>query len=309
LLSAAAAAAVVVLLVSPVRALRIALPVQPERLALTSPVVVAGKVTGFEKDTVDAPLPHAGATDKVAYKVAVVKIDQALVGADGVTHIKIGFIPPAPANPNPNPPVGGVRPGVRPIRPLPPMPELKEGQEALFFLAKHPSANFYVLVNNAAPIDITTDAGKKQLDDVKKALAVVAEPMKGLKSEKAEERLDAVAKLLTKYRAYPVFGGETQEVAIPAEESKLILKAIADADWKGANAGPVGGPRLALTAQQAFFQLGLSDKDGWKQPEFPRPVPGAPPVDYAALQKEAFVKWLAGPGKDYVVKKVVAKNM
>jgi hypothetical protein len=58
-----------------------------------------------------------------------------------------------------------------------------------------------------------------------------------------------------------------------------------------------------------FFQLGLSDKDGWKQPEFPRPVPGAPPVDYVALQKEAFVKWLAGPGKDYVVKKVVAKKM
>jgi hypothetical protein len=307
-LPVAAAVAVVGLSVSPVQALKIAIAPQPDRLALTTPVVVTGKVTGIEKDTVDASSPYAGATDKLVYKVAVVKIDKALVGADGVTHIKVGFVPPAPANPNQ--PGGGFRPGG--FRPGFQMPELKEGQQALFFLARHPSGNFYVIPGGGNPVDLTTDEGKKHLEDVNKALAVVADPMKGLKSDKAEVRLDTVDKLLTKYRAYPVLGGEVDEVAIPADQSKLILKTIAEADWKAANAGPVRGPirrpAFAPNALSAFYQLGLDEKDGWKQPEFPQPQAGAPPVDFNALLKDAFVKWLAGPGKDYVVKKVVEKK-
>jgi hypothetical protein len=61
-------------------------------------------------------------------------------------------------------------------------------------------------------------------------------------------------------------------------------------------------------AMQAFSVLGLTEKDGWTPPKFPRPMPGQPPVDYVGMQKEAFVKWLAGPGKDYTIKKVVAKK-
>ena len=305
LLPAAAAVAVVGLLVSPVQALRIAAPPQPSQLALTTPVVVTGKVTAIEKDTVDAPSPYAGAKDKVVYKVAVVKIDKALAGAENLTHIKIGFIPPAPANPAAP---GG--PAVLPVRPGRPgfqQPELKEGQEALFFLAKHPTADFYVIPGfGTAPVDVKTDAGKKQLEDVTKVLAVVADPMKGLKSDKAEVRLDTATKLMQKYRAYPPLGGEVEQVAIDKEQSKLILKTIADADWKAGNVRPggdVGGPN-ALTA---FYQLQLTEKDGWKAPVFPRPQPGQPPVDFVAIQKDAFVKWLDGPGKDYVIKKVVPK--
>jgi hypothetical protein len=312
LLPAAAAVAVVGLLVSPAQALRIAVAPQPERMALTMPVVITGKVTSIEKDTVDAA-PFINAPNKVAYKVAVVKIDKALVGAENLTHIKIGFIPPAAlqpgVNPLPVPPVGG------PVRPLPirpggfQMPELKVGQESLFFLAKHPTADFYTIPGGAAPIDLTTDAGKKQLADVNKVLAVVADPMKGLKSNKADVRLETATRLLMKYRSYPPFGGETDQVAIPAEESKLILKTLADADWKAAPpiiGGPAGGLG-APNAYQAFFQLNLTDKDGWKAPMFPRPMPGAPPVDFVGIYKETYVKWLAGPGKDYVVKKIVAK--
>ena len=42
-------------------------------------------------------------------------------------------------------------------------------------------------------------------------------------------------------------------------------------------------------------------------PRSARPKPGTPPPDYAALRKAEFVKWLAGPGKDYRVKKLVPK--
>lgn len=315
LLPAALAVALVSVNNSAAFGLAIALPPQPGQLALTTPVVVTGKVTAIEKDTVETTQPYVGAKEKVTYKVAVVKLDKALTGADNLTHIKIGFIPPAPVQPgNPGgvapPPVAPGGPAILPVRPGRPgfqQPELKVGQEALFFLAKHPNADFYIIPGfGTAPVDITNDAGKKQLEEVTKVLAVIADPMKGLKSDKAEVRLDTAVKLLTKYRAYPPLGGEVDQVAIDKEQSKLILKIIADADWKAGvrvRPGLPGEPN----AMQAFYQLGLTDKDGWKQPMFPRPQPGQPPVDFTAIMKDAFVKWLAGDGKDYVIKKVVPK--
>ena len=91
-----------------------------------------------------------------------------------------------------------------------------------------------------------------------------------------------------------------QSPFIPAEESKIILNALAAAEWKP---GRFGTPN----AFNAFNQLGLNKNDGWVQPRIVN-VPGQPPVDYAAVMKETFTKWLAGPGKDYVIKKVVPKG-
>src|SRR5438270_10273531 len=107
LLPAAAAVAVVAVLSinNSAAGLAIALPPQPGQVALTTPVVVTGKVTAIEKDTAEATSPYAGAKDKVTYKVAVVKLDKTLAGAENLTHIKIGFVPPPPMNPNAPPPV------------------------------------------------------------------------------------------------------------------------------------------------------------------------------------------------------------
>ena len=281
---------------------------QPAQMALTAPVVVTGKVTAIEKDTVDATSPYAGAKDKVAYKVAVVKIDGALAGANNLTHIKIGFVPPGA---QPAPPVGNpgqpIRPIIRPpIRPGFQAPELKVGQEMVFFLAKHPTADFYIIPGMNHPVDITTDAGKKSLEQVKKVTTALADPMKGLKSEKATERTETAVLVVSKYRAYPQTGGETDQVAIGADESKLILQALAEGDWSQKNVRPGGD--FTPNAMNAFYQLGLTDKDGWKAPMFPRPVAGQPPVDFVAIQKDAFVKWLAGAGKDYQIKKIVPKT-
>jgi len=299
------AAAALVAVDGSAKALMIAMRPAPQR-AVTADVVAVGKVTAIEKDTVDAA-PFPGAKEKVAYKVAVVKIGDNLAGANNLTHIKIGFIPPAKVQPGGGPvPPGGVRPAIRPIRPGLQAPELKEGQEMLFFLVKHPSADFYVMPGMSPPVDATTDAGKKEVEAVKKVTAVLADPMKGLKSDKADVRAETAATMVMKYRSYPDFGAaEVEQVAINADESKLILKAIAESDWKQVRPGPGAA---GMNPMNAFYQLGLTDKDGWKQPAFPQPQPGQPPVDFAAIQKEAFVKWLAGPGKDYVIKKVVAKK-
>lgn len=286
------------------QALMIAFRPAPQR-AVTADVVITGKVTAIEKATVDAA-PHPGAKDKIAYKVAVVKINDNLAGANNLTHIKIGFIPPAkvqPGGPVPLPAPG--QPAIQPVRPIRPgiqMPELKVGSEMLLFLVKHPSADFYMMPRMSPPVDITNDAGKKELEAVKKVTAVLADPMKGLKSDKADVRAETAAALVMKYRTHPDFGGAVDQVPINADESKLILKALAEADWKQVRPAPG-----AMNPMQAFSQLGLTNKDGWTPPKFVRPQPGQPPADFGAIQKEAFVKWLDGPGKDYVIKKIVKK--
>jgi hypothetical protein len=290
---------------APVYGLMIAMR-PPVQRAVTAEVVVVGKVTAIEKDMVEAQ-PFPNAPNKVAYRVAVVKIETNLAGAANITHVRIGFIPPAKPNPNVQPPVG--RPGraIRPIRgPLPAI-ELKEGEEKLFFLAKHPGGEFFVMPGMSPPIDVKDDNGKKELEAVKTITTVLADPMKGLKSDRAGVRAETAAVMVMKYRAYPEFAGEVDQVAINAEESKLILQALAEAEWSQ-NVRPVPAAIGAPNALQAFYQLGLTEKDGWKQPVAPRPKPGQPPVDFAAVQKKAFVEWLAGPGKDYVVKKVIARK-
>lgn len=270
----------------------------PAQRAVTADAVVVGTVTAVEPAEVEV-VPFPGAEEKVKFKVAVVQVKDALAGAKGVTHVKVGFVPPAP------PPAAGEgdAPPDRPRLPRRPgllPPALKEGQEFLFFLTKHPEAGFYVLPPTSPPVDAKDGAAKAEVAAAKKVLAVVADPLPALKAEKAEDRHAAALALLGKYRSYPELGGEVEEVPVPAAESRLILKGLAEADWAKFQ-------RDQPNALAAFYSLGLSEADGFAQPPPAPAVPGQP-VDVAGLTKKAFETWRAGPGKDYVVKKVVPKK-
>jgi hypothetical protein len=291
------AAVVVVAAADPAAGLVIAQKAPVQR-AVTADVVVVGTVTAIEPDPVEA-LPFPGAPNAVAFRVAVVRIDTPLAGADGVTHLKVGFVPPSP-KPEPAPAAaanarGPVARPARPFRPGLQLPELKQGQQFLFFLARHPSGRFLAMPPVSPPIDPKADDGKKQLEAVGKALARLADPGAGLNSDKPEVRFETAALLLTKYRAFPDFGGEVDQEPIPAGQSHLILKALAEGDW--ARFTPDGPNGL-----QAFYSLGLSDADGW---QFPMVPPGQNPNQ---VIKAAFEQWLAGPGRDYRVKRNVPKR-
>jgi hypothetical protein len=278
--------------VGPAFAFRVGPPPTPAQNAITAPVVVVGKVTAIEKDVVEVPSPYAGAKDKQNYKIAVVKIESALSGAGDLKEIKVGVFQPKP--------VPG--PGKAPVAPRgpPAAVALKEGQQLLLFLTKHPHADFYLMPGFNAPVDVTTETGKKAIEDVKRVVAVLADPMKALKSEKAEVRTEAALVMVTKYRTPPQFTRDTEQIAIGAEESELILKALAEGAWKAEFGAP--------NAYMAFNQLGLTAKDGWIPPVIVNPPPGQPRPDYAAIYKDAFTKWLDGPGKDYRIKKLVPKK-
>ncbi|HEY1186060.1 MAG TPA: hypothetical protein VGE74_00325 [Gemmata sp.] len=259
------------------------------RKFVQSEVVVTGKVTALEKDTVRATAPHTGAKDNVAYRVAVVKIDAALVGASGVTHIKVGFVPPDPKAP----PVRGSG-GV--IRPPAPVPELKDGQTVLLYLCKHPAADFYVMPWQFMPADLGTVAGTQELDTAKTFAAALADPLKGLQSDARGVRAETAARLVAKYRAYPALGAKVEPVPIGADESRLILRGIAEGDWSPTRSG------AAPAAVQALYALGLTAKDGWKVPIV------KPGEDVFGKTQEAFARWLEGPGREYRVKRFAPKQ-
>ena len=277
--------------VGPAYALRVAAPA-PGQAALAAQVVVTGKVTAVEKDVVEAPSPYPGAKDKQNYKVAVVKVETGLIGADRLKEIRVGVFQP------PKPKPGAPRIGGGPVAAY----ELKEGQQLLLILNKHPHADFYIPAGFGAPSDLTTDAGKKALEEVKAVSAVLADPLKALTSDKAEARASAAAIVVMKYRSRAPFG-EAEEVAVGAEESKLILKALVEGEWKAAlRFDAMPGPFAAS------YQLNLTNKDGWIEPVIAPSPPGVPQPDFAAIRKDAFTKWLAGPGKDYQIKKFVPKK-
>jgi hypothetical protein len=290
-----AAAAVAALLVVPTsaygkRAIRIFTPI--EKVAHAD-LVVTGKVASFDKD---AMLPqYAGDENKVTHKVAVIKIEKGLLGAGKVTEVKVAFVPPPKPDPN-APPVRPGRPGRGGFQQI----ELKEGQQATFFLTRHPGGDFYTIHPMLAPIDAKDENAKAAAEVVAKATAAVADPMKSLKAEKAEDRFLAATALVSKYRAFPQDGRETTTEKIGAEESKLILKALAEGDWSKYDPNTVNGA-------QAFYALGLTEKDGWVQPVIVN-TPGAPPVDFNAAMKDTFTQWVSGPGKNYQIHKIVPKK-
>lgn len=282
------AAAVVVAFAAPARA-GIAGPPRTtaEKLARAD-AVVRGKVTAVAADPTTAR-PNDEKT-KVTYLVATVTVETVFVGAVGPKEIRVGFEPPVKIDPK-----------SPPRRPPEPRLELKVGQDLLLFLGKHPTADMYVIPPLSQPDDATTAFGKAELELVKTFTAALADPLKGLKSDKAAVRVTTATLLLTKYGTVGDFAPAAERVAIPAEESDLILAALLEGDWSAA--APRRGTAEPPSSLTAFWYLQLGEKDGWRAPGASTTV-----TDYGLVTKDAFVKWRAGPGKDYRIKKFVPKK-
>ncbi len=246
----------------------------PERVA-TADAVVVGKVTGIEDKTVSAE-PFAGAKDKVEYQIAVVKIEDGILGTKGLTHVKVGTIKPPE--------------GQRIIRPggLAP-PKLNVDREGIFFLHKHPSESFFVLQGATSVINkANNDNYEKEVARVKECAKLLADPKAGLKSKSADERALTASMLVIRYNT--AHAGQTKRESIDADESKLILNALADGDWTK------GNDLNDLSPQWGFSRLGLTDKDGWNARG-----PFTAPNDY----QDAAKAWLKGHADSYRIQRFV----
>jgi hypothetical protein len=262
---------------SPAKAIAVRLSPLPERVALADAVVV-GKVTAIEEKTVSAS-PYPGVDQKVEYQVAVIKIEDGLSGLKCLTHVKVGFFTPQ-AQP------GGPR--IRPPGRFGP-PALTLDQEGCFFLKKHHTEAFYTAPQfDSVLVKAGNDNFGKEVAQVKRCAALLADPKAGLKAKDADERSLTAGMLLMRYGRQTT-GNEKRE-PIDAEESKLILQALADGDW-----GKPFSP-AEITPPMAFGMLNLQPTDGWNPGGF------ANQNDYAAAAK----KWLKDNAGTYRVQRFVS---
>lgn len=297
----ALAAAVLAVAAPSAVAVKVAAPTLPPfQRALTSEVVVVGKVAAIEEEAVEAA-PAPGVKEKVKYRIGVIKVESALSGAKGLTHLKVGFVPPPEGNAQttppaaqPLPPGGAIRlvrpPGRVPFR----QPTLAKDQEGVFFLRKHPTQAFYVMTVQAPPLDAKGEGFREQVERIKAALAATTDPMKALKAAKPEDRFLAAAALVTKYRTYPANGGKVEQVPVSKEETQLIIQALLERDWKQIDPN-------SPQAMQVMFQLGMSPADGWKVPPFNGQG------NYHEFLKDVFAKWAKADGAKFTIKRFEAK--
>ena len=259
---------------------RIVVPVlTPVEKTTRAEVAVVGTVTAIEKDTVIAENDRGY---KVAHRIAVLKVETVLLGANVPKRLGIAFVPDADPKVFVRPPGRG---GYHPVN-------LAVGHAGVFFLAKDASGEYYTINPAISPLDATANSYKADAELAEKAAAVLNEPMKALKAKNAADRFFAANVLLQKYRGWPM--RETETALVSREESTAILKALAERNWKPEPDNPNGMPGFRL--------LGLTEKDGWTWPA------AKPGEDFVVRTKDAYVKWLAGPGKDYQIKKYVPKK-
>jgi hypothetical protein len=241
----------------------------PTRAAITDALLV-GRVTAIEDMDVKVPVTK-GAPQMMTYRIAVVEVSEVIRGKMEMKKIRVGFMP------NVNPGVGG--PGGNPkVRPLPPPgggmfgpPQLKVGNEGLFFLQKHATADFFVISNRFDFVPREDKANyETDVKDAKRAAKLLDNPMDGLKSKEANDRYFTAALMITMYRTPRSFPNKQEPISV--EESKLILAALAENEnWKVPMLKGPGGPRGIggfdpMAPLQIFGMLGVTQQDGFMPP-------------------------------------------
>jgi hypothetical protein len=247
-------------------------------------VVVRGKITKLEEKSIETS-PHPGAKDKVAYRVAVIKVEETLRGDKSAKEIRLGFVPPTSYKTGK---AGVPEPYVYPAETR----TFKPNDEGLFILKKHYEEPFFV---NFSLFKSFVPAGAREFDkdlELSRQLAeILAKPAAALKVDNAANRYLAAAMLVELYRGSQL-KDERQEKPIDPEVSKLLLKTLADADWKF-DVGRLGGA-YPPHPYRLFQRLDVTRADGYD-----------PPAGETVKAFEATQKWLRDNAEKYVVKRRV----
>lgn len=250
-----------VLAASTAQARVMAPPPIPDRVVKAQAIVV-GKVTAVEEKTVSA-----GGQE---YQIAVVQVEEALLGAKGLTHVRVGFLPQR--------------------NPRFPQLNLTVGQESCFFLSKPAGATFYTTPAYFDVIDKKNANFANEVALIRRCGKLIGDTKAGLASKEQEDRLLTVAMLLARYRVPPPGSTNPPKLEpIDAEESKLILLTLAGMDWSKSV------PNLRVEPASLFYRLGVTPKDGF-----------TPPKDFKELP-DAAKKWLKDNADKYRIQRFVAE--
>lgn len=227
--------------------------------------IVVGKVKAVEDCVaIDPPTSAAPQVQMHNYRVAIISITESLKGAQGLSAIRVGFSPGS---------------------------EPKVGAEGCFYL----SATTYSFSTLAGgylfPMFREGNPNFDQQVQTARQLAKVwDDPRAALRSKNDAERLLAVGLLLNHYKGQNRYDDPAKVAFAPIdrEESKMILEALATADWSKPGLLRQSAPRL-------FRMLGPQEKDGW-----------SPRAD--ANFEQAAKTWLKSHAEKYRILAVVARG-
>jgi hypothetical protein len=224
--------------------------------------VIVGKLINYDEKTVHA-LPQPGAQAKQEFAMAVLEIGKAIKGAEGLTHIRIA---------------------------LDMTQNLPLGKEACFFLNPHFEEAFCVLPRRFGLPDYKENnpVFDKVVQQYELWGRLLKDPLEGLNSENADERFLTAALLVTQHRTFrPGFHAQNRKMEpIDATQSKLILLALANADWSKVILDNT------VSAQSLFAQLAPGAQDGWNASV------GHDPKSYEVAVK----KWLKESADSFRIK-------
>jgi hypothetical protein len=256
-------------------------PSLPQRVALAD-LVVIGKVTALEPDLVHAaPLLKIPRVGKIPYQIAMVSLQTPILGAKTPAQIRVGYVVLS----------SSTKEGQVKYRRLARV-QLALGQEGCFFLTKHPGEDFYVAQAAYEFLDQskTKDYAKK-LAEIRHCAELLRDPDAGLRSKTRADRLLTAAMLIFRFRtARFVYTGKPTTAPIDAAQSRHILAALAEAEWKEDDAP------LELSPFSLFMRLDLTSEEGWTPP------PSVPAQIVAAK------KWLRENGDTYRIQKYVPED-
>src|SRR5262249_31990276 len=170
--------------------------------------------------------------------------------------------------------------------------KLAEGQEGCFFLTKHPEESFYVAQAAHEFLDKSkTKSYDMKLAKIKHCAQLLQNPDAGFQAPTPADRLLTAAMLIFRYRtARYAYSGKPTTTPIDDNQSRRILAALAEAEWKEEEAP------LELSPFSLFMRLDLTPEDGWTPP---RSVPG---------QIATAKKWLRDNGSSYRIQKYVPEE-
>lgn len=232
----------------------------PDRI-VRSDLVVLGRVVAVEPKDVEAVL-SSESPYKLDYRIAVVKVQEVIHGQKDVKELRLGFV--SPDQDRKVDKTGKAMPKLSHLD----FRSVNVGQNGVFFLRKHHQDSFYVnfvLFGGFLP---SSDAPEftKNLENARRLSKVLELPLEALKADNASNRFLAATMLINRYRLHGVKASKLPEKAIDAEESKLLLKILVDADWKDVNEA-ISSSMYPSHPYRVFLQLGVTKTEGYDPPK------------------------------------------
>jgi hypothetical protein len=231
----------------------------PDRI-VRSDIVVLGRVVAIEPKDVEAVRSLANPY-KLDYRIAVVKVQEVIHGKKDVKTLRVGFV--SPDQDKKLDKTGKAMPPLSPVD----FVSIKLGQDGLFFLKKHPQGDFFVnpmLIGGFLPSNDSTEFTKR-VENSRRLEKMLERPLEALKAENALNRYLAAVMLVNRYRLHGAKASKLPEMTIDAEESKLLLRILAEADWKNVNEA-ISSSIYPPHPYRIFLQLGVAKKDGYEPP-------------------------------------------